>query len=241
MLETIQTALLSGGHALWLPLAVFVAGLMTSLTPCVYPMLPITVAVVGSRARSQLQAFAFSWLYVSGLALVYAALGVLAASSGQLFGVVGQSSADAAAGGFVMSADGHLDDGLAAYAGVTAAVAVPVFIRAVTGICCRPVIRPGHGALHLAGVRHVADVCRRPGATSVGRAADGDVCSGHECVAGAGRNCQRCFAAVTQIWPLDESGAVVAGRADAGCRAVPVESGLAGAGLMVINCAGEQS
>jgi len=88
MLETIQTALLSGGHALWLPLAVFVAGLMTSLTPCVYPMLPITVSVVGSRARSQLQAFAFSWLYVSGLALVYAALGVLAASSGQLFGVV---------------------------------------------------------------------------------------------------------------------------------------------------------
>lgn len=67
---------------------VFAAGLLTSLTPCIYPMLPITVSVVGSQAKGRRQGLIFSLLYVLGLALVYAALGMLAAITGQLFGSV---------------------------------------------------------------------------------------------------------------------------------------------------------
>ncbi len=68
--------------------AVFIAGLLTSLTPCIYPMLPITVSIIGSQAKSRWQGLHFSLLYVFALALVYAAMGILAASSGQLFGSV---------------------------------------------------------------------------------------------------------------------------------------------------------
>lgn len=84
----IQTALFDGQWSVWVPLAVFATGLLTSLTPCVYPMLPITVAVVGSHSADRRQAFVLSLFYVLGLSLTYAILGVFAASSGQLFGSV---------------------------------------------------------------------------------------------------------------------------------------------------------
>ncbi len=84
----IQASLFEQQFSLWAIGAVFAAGLLTSLTPCVYPMLPITVSVVGSQARGRTQSVLYSLLYVFGLALVYAALGILAASSGQLFGTV---------------------------------------------------------------------------------------------------------------------------------------------------------
>lgn len=67
---------------------VFVVGFLTSLTPCVYPMIPITLAVLGARAEknSPLKNFSFALTYVLGLALTYAVLGVIAASTGGLFG-----------------------------------------------------------------------------------------------------------------------------------------------------------
>lgn len=88
MESLIQTALLQQQVSLLTVLLVFGAGLVTSLTPCIYPMLPITVSVVGSQAKSRRQGVIFSLLYVLGLALVYAALGMLAAVTGQLFGSV---------------------------------------------------------------------------------------------------------------------------------------------------------
>ena len=84
----IQASLFQQQFSLWAIAAVFAAGLLTSLTPCVYPMLLITVSVVGSQAKGRTQSILYSLLYASGLALVYAALGVLAASSGVLFGTV---------------------------------------------------------------------------------------------------------------------------------------------------------
>lgn len=67
---------------------VFVVGFLTSLTPCVYPMIPITLAVLGARAsqNSALKNFSYALTYVLGLALTYALLGVVAASTGGLFG-----------------------------------------------------------------------------------------------------------------------------------------------------------
>ncbi|GKT08255.1 cytochrome c biogenesis protein CcdA [Desulforhabdus sp. TSK] len=73
-------------------LAVFLAfggGLLASFTPCVYPMMPITVAYIGGRSQgSRWRGFVLSVFYVLGLALVYAALGAFAALTGQLFGTL---------------------------------------------------------------------------------------------------------------------------------------------------------
>jgi cytochrome c-type biogenesis protein len=71
----------------------FIAGVLTSLTPCIYPMIPITAAIVGgssvgdaARPRSQTVLLTFS--YVFGLAAAYASLGLFAGLSGTLFGSV---------------------------------------------------------------------------------------------------------------------------------------------------------
>lgn len=78
---------------------VFLAGVGLSFTPCVYPMIPITVAVIGgqaaagdqSAARKPLKAFFLSLIYVLGISIVYSAMGVAAASTGALFGTALQS------------------------------------------------------------------------------------------------------------------------------------------------------
>jgi cytochrome c-type biogenesis protein len=71
--------------------ALFGAGLATSLTPCVYPMIPITAGILGglgSVARSRRRTAVLTLVYVLGLALMYASLGLLAGLSGTLFGTV---------------------------------------------------------------------------------------------------------------------------------------------------------
>ncbi len=71
----------------WLVLFVFGAGFLVSLTPCVLPMIPITIGIIGARASgSRLKAFSLSLTYVAGLALVYTALGATAGVTGALFG-----------------------------------------------------------------------------------------------------------------------------------------------------------
>lgn len=67
---------------------VFLAGLLTSFTPCVFPMIPITIAVLTKDAqkRTRLQSLVLSVTYVLGIALTYSLLGVLAASTGSMFG-----------------------------------------------------------------------------------------------------------------------------------------------------------
>ncbi len=67
-------------------LAVYVSGLLTSLTPCVYPILPIVVGYLGSREGGVSSRLAASLAYVLGMALVYSALGMAAALTGSLFG-----------------------------------------------------------------------------------------------------------------------------------------------------------
>src|SRR5947208_17139513 len=72
----------------------FGAGVLTSLTPCIYPMIPITAGIISgtsagqaSRARTARLTLA----YVTGLALFYALLGLIAGLSGSLFGTVSAS------------------------------------------------------------------------------------------------------------------------------------------------------
>ena len=81
-------------HGLLLQLAiVFLAGLALNLTPCVYPLIPITIGFFtaqdrGTRSRTWLLAS----VYVLGMSVTYSALGVLAALSGRLFGSALQSA-----------------------------------------------------------------------------------------------------------------------------------------------------
>ncbi len=67
--------------------AAFVAGVLISFTPCIYPVLPITVGYIGGRSGgSKGKGFYLSLSYVLGLAITYAALGSVAALSGRVFG-----------------------------------------------------------------------------------------------------------------------------------------------------------
>ncbi len=68
--------------------AAFGGGLLASLTPCIYPMIPITVGYIGSSniGGSRFRAFILAAVYVTGIAVTYAAMGIFAALSGRLFG-----------------------------------------------------------------------------------------------------------------------------------------------------------
>ena len=68
----------------------FLAGLATSLTPCIYPMIPITAGLLGAGgvARSRGRTALHTGCYVLGLALVYAILGLIAGLTGTLFGTI---------------------------------------------------------------------------------------------------------------------------------------------------------
>jgi len=73
-------------------LAVFGWGLALNLTPCVYPVIPLTVSFFGGQAQGRSRrVLGLAALYVLGMATMYSALGVVAALSGRLFGVALQS------------------------------------------------------------------------------------------------------------------------------------------------------
>lgn len=83
--QTLQGQLQAGSLAA--VFVVFAAGVLTSLTPCVYPMIPVTVTYIGGAAAgNRRRAVALSFTYVLSLATMYAALGVVAALLGKIFG-----------------------------------------------------------------------------------------------------------------------------------------------------------
>ncbi len=90
------SARLSASPATALPI-VFLAGVLTSLTPCIYPMIPITAAIVGGQSlaeqaagapRARWRPLLLTLTYVVGLATVYAGLGLFAGLTGTLFGQI---------------------------------------------------------------------------------------------------------------------------------------------------------
>ena len=85
---------MSGRPLVALPL-LFLAGVLTSLTPCIYPMIPITAAIVGGHTTGETGARTTRWrplllslTYVFGLAVVYSGLGLFAGLTGTLFGTI---------------------------------------------------------------------------------------------------------------------------------------------------------
>lgn len=74
--------------------SVFLLGLALNLTPCVFPMITITVSYFGATAdsgRTRQQAFAGAAFYCLGIVASYTALGVFAAFTGGMFGAALQS------------------------------------------------------------------------------------------------------------------------------------------------------
>ncbi len=72
----------------------FGAGVLTSLTPCIYPMIPITISVISGTARegqTKGRTVGLTLTYAVGMATFYAFLGLLAGLTGSLFGSVSAS------------------------------------------------------------------------------------------------------------------------------------------------------
>jgi len=76
----------------WMYLAALLGGILASLTPCVLPIIPLTITVIGARAtKSRSKGFMLSLIYVLGIAVTYSTLGIVAATTGALFGSLFQS------------------------------------------------------------------------------------------------------------------------------------------------------
>jgi len=80
-------------NLLWSFLVIFTFGLAASLTPCVYPMIPITMAIVGAKEGGRFRGFLLALSLVLGMAVTYSILGVVAARSGSAFGAFAQHPA----------------------------------------------------------------------------------------------------------------------------------------------------
>ena len=73
--------------SIYLLILAFIIGIFTSFTPCVYPMIPITMGILQSQASSSLyRNFLLSVSYVLGMSTIYAVFGYIAATSTVIFG-----------------------------------------------------------------------------------------------------------------------------------------------------------
>jgi thioredoxin:protein disulfide reductase len=74
----------------WMYLGSFGYGFLTSLTPCVYPMIPITLGIFGARGKdvNRGRALMLATAYVVGMGFTYATLGVIVAKLGAQFGTI---------------------------------------------------------------------------------------------------------------------------------------------------------
>jgi len=89
--DPISDALESNGLIIGL-LFVFVGGLALNLTPCVYPLIPITIGYFGNQSEGSTGRLAImGLLFMLGLAVTYSIVGVVTALSGAIFGALLQN------------------------------------------------------------------------------------------------------------------------------------------------------
>lgn len=147
----LEGALRKGSFAAFL--LVFLGGFVTSFTPCVYPMIPITISYIGGSSRTKFGGFFLSLFFVLGIALMYSTLGLIAAMTGGLFGSAMQSTpvlVAVAAVFFLMGAAmlGAFDLALPSsmqsklQAGPRSGVIGAIFMGMVTGIVASPCVGP---------------------------------------------------------------------------------------------------
>ena len=81
---------LYGWAMIWTLLGIFAGGMALNLTPCVYPLIPITVSYFGGRSGKG-QLIGHGFCYIGGLSITNSALGVTAALTGGLMGAMLQN------------------------------------------------------------------------------------------------------------------------------------------------------
>jgi thioredoxin:protein disulfide reductase len=73
-------------------LIAFIGGVLASFTPCVYPVIPITIGYIGgSSGGKPMRGLGLSAIFALGIAVVYSSLGLFAAATGNLFGSISSS------------------------------------------------------------------------------------------------------------------------------------------------------
>jgi thioredoxin:protein disulfide reductase len=135
-------------------LVLFVLGMALNLTPCVFPMIPITIGFFsmqsdGRRSRR----LALSALYVLGLVITYSSLGVVAALSGKMFGSALQSPivnvgfallmlvlASSMFGAFDIAVPQFIAKRAMGRAGLAGAMTMGLFVGIVAAPCVGPVV-----------------------------------------------------------------------------------------------------
>jgi thiol:disulfide interchange protein DsbD len=134
-------------------LFVFLGGVATSFTPCVYPMIPITISYIGGSSRGRIGGFFLSCFFVLGIAITYSILGMVAARTGALFGNAMQSTGVLVAvalvflamgasmlGAFDLALPSSLQSKLSG--GPRTGVVGAILMGAVTGIVASPCVGP---------------------------------------------------------------------------------------------------
>jgi thiol:disulfide interchange protein DsbD len=82
-----QSRLLQGWAMIWTLLGIFAGGIALNLTPCIYPLIPVTVSYFGGQSTRGLRKLVIhSACYIGGLAITNSVLGVFAALTGGLLG-----------------------------------------------------------------------------------------------------------------------------------------------------------
>ncbi len=83
---------LSGWAMIWTLLGIFAGGMALNLTPCIYPLIPITVSYFGGRSgKKKGELLGHGFCYIGGLSLTNSMLGVAAALTGSLMGALLQN------------------------------------------------------------------------------------------------------------------------------------------------------
>jgi thiol:disulfide interchange protein len=87
LVNALKTALENGSFLAYF--LAFAGGVVVSLEPCIYTMLPITITFIASQSGgNKLKGFFLSIAYVIGMALIYTILGAVAGLAGSIFGTV---------------------------------------------------------------------------------------------------------------------------------------------------------
>ncbi|MCC6476513.1 thioredoxin family protein [bacterium] len=88
--ERLTAALEKGSWTAFL--IAFLGGILASFTPCVYPVIPITIGYIGGSSQGKpMRGLALSAIFSLGIAIVYSSLGLFAAATGTLFGSISGS------------------------------------------------------------------------------------------------------------------------------------------------------
>jgi len=81
-------------NPLWSIPLVFFSGVLVSLTPCFYPLIPVILGIVGiDKDTSKKESLLLGLVYILGLSLIYTILGIISSLTGSIFGLVSKHPA----------------------------------------------------------------------------------------------------------------------------------------------------